>query len=103
MDGPTSENETSRTDDDFTVGKVCIIIAGLCEAQVTFYNTVLFNVNNSSFSQVSCGDLPPFSSVQLELIFAPVKPGDSSCMFEITFEDPASAPVSLRRSLRRAC
>ena len=48
------------------------------------------------FTQVSCGDLAPFSSLQLEIIFAPMKAEESSCMFEITFEDPASAPVCLQ-------
>ncbi|CAB4013133.1 Hypothetical predicted protein [Paramuricea clavata] len=49
--------------------------------------------NVFTVGKVSCGDLLPFSSVQVDIIFAPVKPGDSSCLFEITFEDTATSPI----------
>ncbi|KAK6965102.1 cilia- and flagella-associated protein 74 [Biomphalaria glabrata] len=42
---------------------------------------------------VSCPELGPFSSVQLEIIWKPKVPGDVKVDFEIKFSDPLSKPL----------
>ncbi|KAI8795411.1 cilia- and flagella-associated protein 74 [Biomphalaria glabrata] len=42
---------------------------------------------------VSCPELGPFSSVQLEIIWKPKIPGDVKVDFEIKFSDPLSKPL----------
>ncbi|XP_048581567.1 cilia- and flagella-associated protein 74 isoform X2 [Nematostella vectensis] len=46
--------------------------------------------------KVVSGSIAPFSTVQLEVVFAPVKSGSTMADFEISFSDPLSPPIMLR-------
>ena len=46
------------------------------------------------FFQVVSGHIGPFCTVHLEVVFAPIKPGNALADFELSFEDPLSEPVS---------
>ena len=51
------------------------------------------------YHQLTSGEITPFSIVQLEVIFNPLKSGNAVAEFEISFSDPLSPPVS--RKTRR--
>ena len=61
------------------------------------------------YHQLTSGEIAPFSIVQLEVIFNPLKSGNVVAEFEISFSDPLSPPVSrkhedkLRNSLQKPC
>ena len=46
------------------------------------------------YHQLTSGEIAPFSIVQLEVIFNPLKSGNAVAEFEISFSDPLSPPVS---------
>jgi len=45
---------------------------------------------------ISTGEIPPFSSVKLEIIWNPAVPGKVDCEFLVRFTDPASESVSMK-------
>ncbi|EDO49993.1 predicted protein, partial [Nematostella vectensis] len=53
-------------------------------------------VGKVSLDSVVSGSIAPFSTVQLEVVFAPVKSGSTMADFEISFSDPLSPPIMLR-------
>ena len=61
------------------------------------------------YHQLTSGEIAPFSIVQLEVIFNPLKSGNAVAEFEISFSDPLSPPVSrkhedkLWNSLQKSC
>ena len=61
------------------------------------------------YRQLTSGEIAPFSIVQLEVIFNPLKSGNAVAEFEISFSDPLSPPVSrkhedkLWNSLQKSC
>ena len=61
------------------------------------------------YHQLTSGEIAPFSIVQLEVIFNPLKSGNAVAEFEISFSDPLSPPVSTKHedklwsSLQKPC
>ena len=61
------------------------------------------------YHQLTSGEITPFSIVQLEVIFNPLKSGNAVAEFEISFSDPLSPPVSRKHedklwsSLQKPC
>ena len=60
------------------------------------------------YHQLTSGEIAPFSIVQLEVIFNPLKSGNVVAEFEISFSDPLSPPVSRKHeklwsSLQKPC
>lgn len=45
--------------------------------------------------QVTEGNIGPFSSIKLQIIFTPAVPGDVQAEFEIVFDHPDCKPVSV--------
>ena len=48
------------------------------------------------YHQLTSGEIAPFSIVQLEVVFNPLKSGNAVAEFEISFSDPLSPPVSTK-------
>nr|CAB3230261.1 uncharacterized protein KIAA1751 homolog [Phallusia mammillata] len=48
--------------------------------------------------EVMSGEIEPFSSVRLDIVFAPCIPGDIQATFRISFTDPESAPLEIKAS-----
>ncbi|CAH3196435.1 unnamed protein product, partial [Porites evermanni] len=46
--------------------------------------------------KLTSGEIAPFSIVQLEVIFNPLKSGNAVAEFEISFSDPLSPPIMIR-------
>ncbi|CAH1239266.1 Hypp5775 [Branchiostoma lanceolatum] len=53
-------------------------------------------LDGMKIGQVAMGDIGPFSSVKLEIIFAPTVPGKVDTDFEISFSDPCSDSIFVR-------
>ncbi|XP_077980899.1 cilia- and flagella-associated protein 74-like isoform X2 [Glandiceps talaboti] len=56
----------------------------------------LSNLDGMKAGSVVAGEIAPFSSVKLEVIFAPSIPGKVETDFEIRFMDPLSETISIR-------
>ncbi|XP_031553439.1 cilia- and flagella-associated protein 74-like, partial [Actinia tenebrosa] len=46
--------------------------------------------------KMTSGHIGPFSTIQIEILFSPVKAGNALADFEISFTDPLSPPIMLR-------
>lgn len=49
---------------------------------------------------VSAGDIAPFSSVELQLVWRPVYIGATTVRFTLTFDDPLSTPITIEAKVK---
>jgi len=58
------------------------------------YNLSVY-INITHFCQVSSGEIGPFSSVKLEIVWQPAIPGRTDTEFVLSFSDPLSSNVRI--------